>query len=510
MQKQPPSIGRLLVAVGFTLSCFGLLLFLWAAFGGPIPFSSKSYRFTADFPEATQLAVESDVRVGGVSVGKVKTIELPPTGNATRAEIEIEPQYAPIYQDARAILRQKTLLGETYVGLTRGSPEAGGVPEEGHLDAAQTQDSVQIDEIFNAVDEEFRNAFRLWMKNAAIAIRGRGLDLNDSFGNFGPFVADASDILETLDRQGEALSQVVRGTGDVFAALTQRERALAGAITGSNATFRALASQDEALAETFRIFPTFQRESRLTFARLETFANNTNPLIVDLKKVAPDITPTLRKVRQLAPPLKSLLRKIGALRVDDLVDVSCGTDKRQKQGKIVCREGKGLPGLRKVLDAFAPVFRGLDPFLANLNPIVRYLNAYRSNAKDFLAGPGAALAGTLRDLPAGSTAAPRHVLRQFSYISHESLSIHPLRHAANRGNGYLLPDIIGNARGNTFGGVFPSFDCNNTGVGEVPAQAGLYFPLLGPTLGVRAACTIQPRFPSQFGGEQAPQIFADP
>ena len=37
MQKQAPSIGRILIAVGFTLSCFGLILFLWIAFGGPIP-----------------------------------------------------------------------------------------------------------------------------------------------------------------------------------------------------------------------------------------------------------------------------------------------------------------------------------------------------------------------------------------------------------------------------------------------------------------------------------------
>src|SRR5438034_11824116 len=105
MQKQAPSVGRLLVAVGFTLSCFGLLLFLWVAFGGPIPFASKSYEFTADFPEAVQLAIESDVRIGGVSVGKVKQLSLPEKGNATRATIELDPQYAPLASDTRAILR---------------------------------------------------------------------------------------------------------------------------------------------------------------------------------------------------------------------------------------------------------------------------------------------------------------------------------------------------------------------------------------------------------------------
>src|SRR5215210_4376925 len=65
MQTHAPSIGRILVAVGFALSCFGLLLFLWVTFGGPIPLKPKSYQITADFPEATTLAVESDVRIGG-------------------------------------------------------------------------------------------------------------------------------------------------------------------------------------------------------------------------------------------------------------------------------------------------------------------------------------------------------------------------------------------------------------------------------------------------------------
>ena len=41
MQKQAPSIGRILVAAGFTLSCFGLILFLWIAFGGPTPLKAE-------------------------------------------------------------------------------------------------------------------------------------------------------------------------------------------------------------------------------------------------------------------------------------------------------------------------------------------------------------------------------------------------------------------------------------------------------------------------------------
>ncbi len=127
MQKQAPSIGRILIAAGFAISCFLLIMFLWIAFGGPVPLKAKSYRITAYFPEATQLAAESDIRIGGVSVGKVKEVSLAPPDkridgyDTTEAVLEIRPEFAPISEDARAILRQKTLLGETYVELTSGT-----------------------------------------------------------------------------------------------------------------------------------------------------------------------------------------------------------------------------------------------------------------------------------------------------------------------------------------------------------------------------------------------------
>ena len=68
------------------------------------------------------------MRISGVPVGKVKTIE--PNKQTGRADVEIQLQsrYAPLPQDARAILRQKTLLGETYVELTPGDTQRGHDP----------------------------------------------------------------------------------------------------------------------------------------------------------------------------------------------------------------------------------------------------------------------------------------------------------------------------------------------------------------------------------------------
>src|SRR6188472_3651612 len=144
MQKAAPSFGRVAVMAGFALSCFGLLLFLWLAFGGTIPLKPKGYRFTASFAEATQLAKEADVRISGVPVGKVKTIEPDKQTGRSDVVIQLDSQYAPLPSDAKAILRQKTLLGETYVELTPGRPSAPPIPESGELPATQVSDTVEL------------------------------------------------------------------------------------------------------------------------------------------------------------------------------------------------------------------------------------------------------------------------------------------------------------------------------------------------------------------------------
>jgi phospholipid/cholesterol/gamma-HCH transport system substrate-binding protein len=509
MQKQAPSLGRILVAVGFALSCFGLMMFLWVAFGGPLPLKSKSYRITAYFPEATQLAIESDVRIGGVSVGKVKSIQLAPSTDrvggedTTQATIEIQPQFAPISTDARAILRQKTLLGETYVELTSGtkpsdkgapvslgsaaagSSDAGtaqnvkSLPEGGTLGVGQTKNATQIDEIFNALDKQTRDAFRQWQANAAVAINGRGVDLNDAFGNLGPFVSDATNVLSVLRRQKTALQGLVRNTGTVFQAISERNQELAGANTGSDQTFGALARQHQALQDTFQIFPVFEHESRLTLARLDRFQANTKPLIHKLLPVANDISPTLHSVRQLSPNLKSLF-----------IDLR----------PLIRASQKGLPATASFLGGLRPVLDALDPFLANLNPVIRYLGFYKTEITNFITGPPAGIADTQAlttnrpNLPA-----PIHALRQLGYFSAETLAVQPQRLPTNRGNGYPQPNAFNNFQAAS-NGIFPNFDCKPSG-GEVKAH---------PPSESNANCVIAPNFPNKFGGGQAPNLFADP
>ena len=77
------------------MSCFGILLFLWLAFGGSIPLRPEAYRFEASFAEASTLSVEADVRLAGVNVGKVKKKELQKGPARTLVELELEERLRP-------------------------------------------------------------------------------------------------------------------------------------------------------------------------------------------------------------------------------------------------------------------------------------------------------------------------------------------------------------------------------------------------------------------------------
>jgi phospholipid/cholesterol/gamma-HCH transport system substrate-binding protein len=449
VNKAAPSLPRILVMVVFALTCFGLLLFLWLSFGGPVPLKPKGYRVSIDFPEATTLAQEADVRVAGVPIGKVRKVEVGDGTNRTVATVEIERRFAPLRTDAKAVLRQKTLLGETYVEMTPGRSSKT-IPEGGELPDGQVQDTVQLDEIFDALDPKTRESFRTWQQDLAKGIEGRGQDFNDALGTLPGFAHDGADILAVLDSQEGAVQRLVKNTGVVFGALSENEQQLENLITGSKRTFDATASKSDALAETIRIFPTFLDESKLTLTRVQRFSRDTDPLITDLRPVARDLQPTLRDVKALSPDLERFFENLDP---------------------VITASKTGLPATREVLAGAEPMLGQLGPFLGQINPIFQYFEANQWLVADFLNYGAAALAGRTSS-PGGGTG---HYLRQFGPLGAESVGIWRERAPSNRGNSYIQPLSLAATEvdnGRTFNKykITGQFDCRNSGVKPAPTD----------------------------------------
>ena len=304
MIKQAPSVGRIVAMVAFTLSCFGILLFLWLSFGGSVPLRPDSYRLKVAFPEATQLAQEAEVRISGVPVGTVTSVQPNEQTGLTDTVLEIDARYAPIPRDARGILRQKTLLGETYVELSPGSDESGTVADGGNLAQGQVSDTVELDEILRTFDPLTRSRFSTWLDQQGQAVRGNGEEISASLGNLTPFAEETDEVLATLRSQSGDTRRLVRDTGAVFEALTERQGQLRDLIVNSNRVWEVTARRNEQLADTFRVLPTFLRESRVTTRRLTRFAEDTDPLVTQLRPAARELSPTLIDLEALAPDLR--------------------------------------------------------------------------------------------------------------------------------------------------------------------------------------------------------------
>jgi virulence factor Mce-like protein len=467
--KTPPSIARILAMVLFALSCICILLWLWLTFGGPIPLKPKAYQVKVPFDEAVQLTTDLDVRSAGITIGSIKQSEPDPETGHTLVTLEIEERYAPLASDARAIIRFKTLLAETFIEIAPGSKDAKRLEDGGRLPTGQVQRTIELDEVFESYDRRTRQAFRAWQEEISRAVGNRGDDLNRVLGHFPEFAREANDLLDVLNTHEREVRGLIRDTGHVYGALSRDEDQLHNLVVNSDRLFEQTQQERESLAEAIRIFPTFLEESRATAVRLEDFSRNTQPLIEDLRPVTRELQPTIRAVRRLAPDLRRYFPTF------------------DEQIRVGIRAG---PPTRQILRATRPLLHSLGPFLEEFNPILEWFELHNHLIADFLGFGASATADTIPSAPRGEVG---HYLRQLSVNGLETLGVHRERVSTNRGNTYQPPMLLEVEA--VRAGIFGNWDCVPSG-GEVerrenpPAAPACHLAPNTVFRGVR-----QPRFP---------------
>jgi phospholipid/cholesterol/gamma-HCH transport system substrate-binding protein len=432
MQKTRPTTARLAVMTLFALSCFGLLLFLWRSFGGPSPLAARQYTLSADFREATQLADTADVRISGVKVGRVKRTE--PVGQRTHVTMLIEARYAPLPRNTRAILRQKTLLGETYVELTPGERSSGALPDGGQLPTKQVQSTVEIDEVTRQLDAPTRRDLQRLVAGIGQATGGRASEVSDAIGNLRPFTTDTTRLLEVLDAQHSAVRRLVHDSGVVFGALGRRQGELSGLVRAGDQVLSTTARRNRELATTVRILPTTLAELSATLDEVEVVSRHARPVVRALRPAARALGPTLVDASALAPDLRGLFLDL------DRVTASART---------------ALPSLTHIVNAAHPVFRVLVPTLQQALPVVRYLGLYKHEIVTTIAGLAASTQASERAVAGGP---PLHYLRALVPFTAEGAVVNDRRYGTNRHNPYFRPlALLKLDKG------LDSFDCSNTG-----------------------------------------------
>ena len=99
-----------------------VLVFIGTNTAGPCPpIFNRCQQFQVQFANASGLLYNDDARIAGIKAGKVQAVHLDGKMAVVTVQIfqDIQSRH-PIYRGTHAVVRSKSLLGETYVEFDRG------------------------------------------------------------------------------------------------------------------------------------------------------------------------------------------------------------------------------------------------------------------------------------------------------------------------------------------------------------------------------------------------------
>jgi virulence factor Mce-like protein len=189
--------------------------FLAAQMGGE--FVLGGYRVNAVFKTGAELVPGDDVTMAGLRVGKVESLS--PMSNSTEVTMLVHREFAPVFKDARAIIRQKNLLGEAYIEVNRGDPTQGTIADGGTIDENHTLTPVEIDQVLNALDPQVRDQLDVVINSLGQATAGRGPDMNASASDLSSIAVDLQALAHTLASNSDHLDALIADLSKVMQTL---------------------------------------------------------------------------------------------------------------------------------------------------------------------------------------------------------------------------------------------------------------------------------------------------
>lgn len=262
-----------------------------AAGCGVVAGEDESKTLTAYFTKTVGLYEASDVRVLGVRIGEVTSIE--PMGERVKVEMTYDGRY-DIPADAQAVVVAPSIVSDRYVQLTPVFT-GGAVLEDGaELSLEDTAVPVELDEIYESLDElsvalgpEGANkdgALNDLIEVGAENLEGNGALLNSTLKDF-------STLVSTVSEQRGDLFQTVANLQDFTTTIATSDRT----VRAFNRDLAVVAEQLEAEREDLQ---TAVRQLSVALGEVATFVrDNKTALTANVSDLA-DVTGVLVKQRK--------------------------------------------------------------------------------------------------------------------------------------------------------------------------------------------------------------------
>jgi phospholipid/cholesterol/gamma-HCH transport system substrate-binding protein len=304
------------------------------------------YRVTAEFQNASQLVTGNEVLVGGLSAGLVKEIELGDNGQAL-VTFTVDEEFAPLPEGTIATVRQNSLssVAGRQVELTLPPAEdgQGEIEDGGSLSQAETVSAVDLDEVFNTLDDKTVKDFKRVVKGFRDSYEGVSKQANRGFHYANPFLSTSRRVFAELTRDTRAFETLLVDTAKLSGLLAERDQDISQLVGNANSALGAIGNQRAALAESISRLPGFMRQANTTFVNLRAALTDLNPLVEASKPVADRLSPFFSEFRAAAADSVPTIRDLAEIvrrrgQSNDLVELTRAQVPLAKVGV-----GSGMP-----------------------------------------------------------------------------------------------------------------------------------------------------------------------
>lgn len=403
------------IGIGAVVIAFGLVLFLFAITaqnGLPEYFPGvKRNTVKVAFDDVGSLRSGDDARIVNLRVGFIADIVL--DGENPVATLKLDDN-RPVYANATARVRDRSVLGQKYIDLNPGTPDAGPLPLDAVIPADATEDVKELSVLLNVFDEPTRNGLASTFREVGTGVMGRTQDLNDGFGS---------------------LAQVLPGLGTVSSSLASNEgRDLAGLLQTADRLATAFDGRQEEIGQ---VIGQFDR----TFAAFN--ADNGAPLAATLQKAPVAFQETRAALDSLNGPLATTAAAMKGIQPGA---ESLGNATSDVRGML--RESRSpLYKVPAFADEADPAFETLQPMFDEIDPVVAQLRTTFDRAEDPLKDLAPYSAEFWRFFTNVSSALSRgdadgNWLRVYLHTSQESFNQSPIQDPTVSRDAYPRPGHV--------------------------------------------------------------------
>jgi phospholipid/cholesterol/gamma-HCH transport system substrate-binding protein len=263
------------------LVIIGLVFAFYVAAAKQLPFISTGHRVHLVFSSANQIAPNAPVRIAGVNIGSVDSIE-PGPGDTADVTVSLDDEAIPLHTDATARIRPRTFLeGAFFVDLTEGSPSAPELPDDGTIPLGQTSDPVQFDQILTTLQPSVRESLRSALRGLATSLSDGGpRAINRTIPMLRPLFTDTAVVSDAFTgTEPNDLAGAVKSSSKLATALAHDRPRLGSLVSGFSTVAAALSSRQRELGETIGGLDDVLRESPPTLDAIDAATPDADSLV---------------------------------------------------------------------------------------------------------------------------------------------------------------------------------------------------------------------------------------